>query len=134
MSNLKWVDVAHYYLKSGINGMAKLPNSDMKPFALPIGINDVGDYPHRMFTPILRALEDMTEGEARELFEIDGILWEHSSVSDFMDSPKQAYTAQFEKENWVLTPNEFVWLISKGFDVFGLIDSGQAIRKEESNV
>ena len=30
-------------------------------------------------------------------------------------------------------PKEFQWLISRGFDVFGLIESGQAIRKEMGN-
>jgi hypothetical protein len=64
---------------------------------------------------ILRPLSSMTEEEATELDWNQRIGWE--SRWDGIGRPQVIY------------PREFHWLIKKGFDIFGLIESGLAIEK-----
>lgn len=64
--------------------------------------------------PILRPLSDMTEQESYEL------CWQKNQ--------------NHMKLNWSLNesaihPNEFLYLLKQGFDLFGLIESGLAIDK-----
>lgn len=67
--------------------------------------------------PILRKLESMTEEEAAELLNLcDGEVF---AWTDQNDRKKFAYTAQ-----------GFHYLLSRGFDLFGLIDSGLAIAQK----
>lgn len=63
------------------------------------------------FKPILRKLSDMTEEEATEM-QLSGI-WFRTT-----------------KERWediICTPENLIQLLSKHFDLFGLIESGLAI-------
>ena len=67
--------------------------------------------------PILRPLSDMTEEEARECGNL---------VYDFSGEPV------FDKWGWkdfacLLASEQFLFLISKHFDLFGLIESGLAV-------
>lgn len=72
---------------------------------------------------LLRPLSDMTEEEQTEVGEIE---------RDVMDDFRGQYIPK-EQEEW--THNAFpeaaktFYLLSKGFDLFGLIDSGLAIDK-----
>ena len=130
MADPKWADVANYYLKSGIYGMASLNGSKRDPLYMPMGSRDIEDFPPRVFVPILRHRDDMTEADEVAAFEyVEQREWPEKwpkitkslmiSRSFNMDDPKAARL--------------FLWLISRGFDVFGLIESGQAIRKEVGN-
>jgi len=72
-------------------------------------------------TPHLRRLESMTEEEAREVYEI-----EHGK--DFRSDTYVSAKAYMIKggELDYFTPQGFLHLLSKGFDIFGLIDAGLA--------
>ena len=62
--------------------------------------------------PILRPLSKMKKKENKELAEIIGL--------------------DTDKEVHIWTPDQFVWLLKKGFDLFGLIESGLAIDKTKT--
>lgn len=84
--------------------------------------------------PILRRTESLTEMEARELYEI-----RHGKATHKWDDE---YRARWEfwkaDDEWVLSeqmlctgvPAVWLKLLSWGFDLFGLIDSGAAIDAE----
>lgn len=98
----------------------------------------------------LRRLESMTEEEARELFyevyhftdnnfglmgfnyNISGMFLTFQS-KDFNDHPQSHTMIKGWKENGELvfnssySMNDVLWFLKKGFDLFGLIDSGLAI-------
>lgn len=101
MSSLKWADVAHYYLKSGIDRQYSTEKETM-------GVE----------IPILRALEDMTD---QEILDILGL----RVISE------GALFAFRQKREW--SSAIIAKLIEMGFDVFGLIESGRAIRKGVEN-
>lgn len=61
---------------------------------------------------ILRPLESMTEEEDTDYYEL----------TETLNVPRL-------QERF--TRNQFLWLIQKGFDIFGLIESGYAIKKED---
>lgn len=65
--------------------------------------------------PILRRLADLTEDEAKE-----GNL----AAFEFRVIKKEVMSYAF-------TPNRFVWLLSKHFDLFGLIEAGLALEKSK---
>lgn len=81
--------------------------------------------------PHLRPLSSITEDEANEF-------WKVSNVGDFapnpidgidQDTPLQWFEAFYSR--WgvlhtVYTAPEFLYLLSKGFDLFGLIEAGLA--------
>lgn len=95
--------------------------------------------------PILRKLEDMTEEEMRGLYRVKGI-WAyipeaHIKTIGFDKSNKNCITYSYDgpeggtgwrcgSESMYLNqlwPIQFHYLISKGFDLFNLIDAGLAI-------
>lgn len=67
--------------------------------------------------PILRPLSDMTDGEMQEC---------GNMVYDFSNDEElnKWQPSDFEIG---LAPEQFYWLLSKHFDLFGLIESGLAI-------
>jgi len=86
-------------------------------------------------TPHLRRLESMTEEEAREVYEIRyGETWEKSfhdiniEVSPCLENFWKEYIELYSPEGSLLIGFPDVWLhlLSKGFDLFGLIDAGLA--------
>lgn len=137
---IKWADVARYYAASGINGhfnrmLAELVGVDGDLAILFLGIVD-GARQRRVvdfgsFTPILRALEDMTGDDAKELF-----MYLHGNYPIFEGTDSQLIALMLGK-SFNLTDADgsrmLHWLIQRQFDVFGLIKSGQAIRKEMEN-
>ncbi len=95
---LKWVDVAHHYMITHVNGefyqwWLKVPNEETVYDAI----------------PILRHRDDMTDAEKKTHF----------------DALAEIYASGGNVPiGW-----ETHSLASLGIDVFGLIESGQAIRK-----
>lgn len=103
--------------------------------------------------PILTHFEDITGDQAREFYTLKTGL-PSKYVNRIIIRGKSAdivsitYLKKFPAAKVIFvdiankaTPlggqhatKEFLWLISRGFDVFGLIESGQAIRKEVTNV
>jgi hypothetical protein len=104
------------------------------------------------YKPILRDVRDITEAEARELYTL---------ITDLPDKYLQcvlkkgtlhpvsrAWFKKIPSARVILldmankptpiggqySPKAFIWLLTQGFDIFGLIESGQAIRKEVQHV
>jgi hypothetical protein len=88
--------------------------------------------------PILRKLSSMTEEEARDMIkfirgvaQIDQLII--SNICDihiewhFYDVRHIARWIKFDE----LNPSQFQYLLSKGFDLFGLIEEGLAIDKNK---
>ena len=133
MSDTKWADVAHYYLRSGIKcnvyrGDLTERRGDCKHTVETFGIKHLRVAADSMTfgcVPILRHRDDMTEAEDNECMLV------HT---------RWISNEEFKNVIWSLTKQHKTfdqysthWLISRGFDVFGLIESGQAIRKEAGN-
>ena len=133
MSDTKWADVAHYYLRSGIKcnvyrGDLTERRGDCKHTVETFGIKHLRVAADSMTfgcVPILRHRDDMTEAEDNECMLV------HT---------RWISNEEFKNVIWSLTKQHKTfdqysthWLISRGFDVFGLIESGQAIRKEMGN-
>jgi hypothetical protein len=66
--------------------------------------------------PILRPLSSMTEEEARELFK-------HQYGDEKYNRTMLRFAFQY-------SPDAFRYLLSKGFDLFSLIENGQALEKQ----
>ena len=132
----KWQEVAHYYLLSNIEmrdvGKWKHPTdyfTPTKPSAPRLeGLTylDRGDI---QLMPVLRHLEDITEDEDRECMEVHTRWVEEENWTDKESLKKVIWN--LAKENKAFDQYSSHWLFSHGFDVFGLIESGQAVRKEK---
>lgn len=157
MADLKWADVAHYYTKSSLDVVIEEDGATLiaydsifAPSGRVIAKQHRGegrvDHPINaeigQYQPILRHLEDMTEGEAREWFRVcEGFEWpeggyeEHSTALDrlrFFIKVMWAYEKDgVTVKNPIFSPAEFHWMLGKGFNVFGLPE-GEYIRKEVS--
>lgn len=86
--------------------------------------------------PILRKLSDMTEEEAKELLRIrhpKGIYERHSSLCiDYYWQEghlPQGKKYEYQMDLSEATPDQFHYLLSRGFDLFGLCEAGLAIDK-----
>jgi len=158
MSDTKWADVAHYYAKSYIE-IITLRGSNPKTGrltgmyqsdAVTVMFGENQNVDKRKFSvvqlqwckPILRHRDDITEAQAREicepmiesLKEVEGDSFEPpKSYKEFLLRP---FT---HKGTWSLldhalgNPRDWHKFIKWGIDVFRLIESGQAIRKEVGN-
>lgn len=84
------------------------------------------------FKPILRPLSDMTEEEKVHCY---SIMFPKHTIVEFSGADlvgrKEAieYIDRFFIKAHPMTPKEFLLLLSKHFDLFGLIESGLAIDK-----
>lgn len=77
----------------------------------------------------LRPLSSLTESEARELYTLaSGMIWEKVSNQPCLDNWWNRTTEECFKKTWHCIGIPAVWLhlLSKGFDIFGLIDEGLA--------
>lgn len=154
-TEIKWADVARMYAKSGIfirlipyqtnqftRGAVTINQGDYRL----IYANDVGCFygygdnksvpslsTYGKHQPILRHREDITEEEAREFMNGFALFdWEEAKgLPHGYKSAKQWFIEYFSDD--FITPAQTLWLLNRGFDLFGLIESGQAIRKEVSN-
>lgn len=160
MSDTKWADVAHYYTKSQID--LKIKNRDHAERFLMVSFRNVGSSHFEEWVndgvywraygsqfsawadhkPILRHRDDMTEAEAREIWEIHfGKAYEIGPFNELEEPCKDeilnsaTYGTRNRLNTELMLGNSLTlhWFISRGFDVFGLIESGQAIRKEAGN-
>lgn len=80
----------------------------------------------------LRRLESITEEEARELYHVsEGVEWGLDSsclINYWLDYEEDYYQGS---DRNIGNPAAWIYLLSKGFDLFGLIDAGLA--KEIAN-
>lgn len=146
----KWADVSHYYKyvehevlishsrnRDPLKRISK-EGEDLSVYYRRPDLVEAGF----ITVPTLRHRDDMTEADARELWEIQiGEAW----VQDTDETAIQCLffnigNSQMEMADnatflsvLVGEPKAWNYLISRGFDVFGLIESGQAIRKEVGN-
>jgi len=143
MDSTKWADVAHYYSKSeifiqtedvGIREMLGVRGTRGVMYATRAHAMHSRWSQHK---PILRHRDDMTEAEAKELFSqsrpspFDETIFSVSYGNELNYYRSNHFSLPFNRSVWRAI--EFLWLISKGFDMFGLIESGQAIRKGVDN-
>jgi len=145
MSDTKWADVAHYYSRSPITILNERGDEYDCSIAVSLG------YLY-LWKPILIHFEDITGDQAREFYTLKTGL-PSKYVNRIIIRGKSAdivsvtYLKKFPAAKVIFvdiankatplggqhTTKEFLWLISHGFDVFGLIESGQAIRKDVEN-
>ena len=133
MSDTKWADVAHYYLRSGIKcnvsrGDLTGKQGDWRQVVEKFGAKHLrvnSDGMTFWCVPILRHRDDMTEAEDNECMLV------HTRWVE--DSDLRRVIWSLAKQHKTFDQYSTHWLISRGFDVFGLIESGQAIRKEAGN-
>lgn len=93
--------------------------------------------------PILRPLSDMTEDEAWEFaggkseslyddLKIESIDKTGIQISYAIDAGDEGWHIQRHKfDFYAVGPSQFIWMLSKHFDLFGLIDAGLAIKKSD---
>lgn len=67
--------------------------------------------------PILRKIESMTEEEMNECGNLD---------YDFSNDPELNQWSHLDFD-CILTPNQFTWMLKRGFDLWGFIDVGLAV-------
>jgi len=81
---------------------------------------------HISIIPHLRRLESITEEEARELYKVEnGVVWNvKSSCKEYYNSYDENYDSNLS--TLIGEPSAWLYLLSKGFDLFGLIDAGLA--------
>lgn len=132
---MKFKDVAMHYI--GCEVEYKTPNGESVNLLL-AGINDKalyisnrhGDFTWLAFSkvkPILRKLEDMTEEDAKEFLSIgeyqriESIQVDDVSIDFYIDDIP--FAVWFDS----ISPKQFHFLCQRGYDLFGLIDSGEAI-------
>jgi hypothetical protein len=81
--------------------------------------------------PILRSLDDITKSEATEgkVFK-EKTEWHEPTFEQFKERLENNLELQ-RKTKFIIefSPTEFIFLLSKYFDLFGLIDAGLAIDK-----
>lgn len=120
-------DVAHLYLKSKIKVRVSKPNMEGS-LIRELGIYDVTGN-GLIVVPILHKLEDMTEEQAGELYDIEGIgeLTGGATALDWLNRRGYDELENTRLEDTVGSPVSWLKLLSWGFDLFGLIESGEAI-------
>lgn len=151
----KFKDVAHLYLGceldtdchgQGIQGhmpisFKELDADNLATILYQLSNDDWGHY----CKPILRPLSDMQPKEAEEYFKIEN---SRDGVSGFVSAKGNILVNWYNDNGWGTTTadgnemivkqnkliknpsaNQFVYLLSKHFDLFGLIESGEAVDK-----
>jgi hypothetical protein len=129
-SYLKSINQIHYDIQT-----EQMRIEDGEDFVMPY--NDDFGYELRI-KPILRRLEDITDEEFKSYLNWDRLneLYENVryekcerayiltyNIPADIGSYPMSVTVDFIK----LLPDQFLWLIKHGFDLFNLIESGQAI-------
>jgi len=138
MNNLKWADVAHMYINSGIRSKEGHMLVECRDGQNLWQYQDEGvqDFPFDLPSgdlPILRHLEDMTEDEARDFdFYRSGYPWKEDdgSCAAFVKYQYRVYRDGVIKSYG--SPIALHWLYKNGFDLHRLIESGEAIRKPKA--
>lgn len=88
-------------------------------------------YPAILVSPLLRPLSDMTEEEAREIYRMD--FGSEFEVKDWMEENPALEWIRGDNEVYreeidifIGSPEIWAYLLSRGFDLFGLIEAGLA--------
>jgi hypothetical protein len=82
--------------------------------------------------PFLRPLSDIQKEEVADLMRVDGFIVKGNfSYSFFQIEFKDLYEVTHFKHLYIhqLDPNQFLFLLSKGFDLLGMIEAGFAMDK-----
>lgn len=144
MKKIQWADVAHFYIDAGI--LCQTPAGDGKLCTkgmlglLGFGMNPgFREFEAKETKPFFRPMLDMTKEEAIEYVGLtewhehyNEIRVERNKFKDIiiswqgMEESRNEFNATGEI---FLCFEQFVWLINKGFDVFNLIESGEAVNK-----
>lgn len=85
-----------------------------------------------LIKPILRPLSSMTEEEAKHLFVLHFDADPEKIVYSHFDEVENYHIAEWDNRRFAiylkaLSPDAFIYLLSKGFDLFGLIESNLAV-------
>ncbi len=124
---VQWKDVAHLYLgcdvvidydPAGIAGMLIDKCVGVSDYGISVSNGYIEKF--EKTKPILRKLDSMTEDEKKELITINDAEGSISAISFNINSNLDFY---FKRTNFAVV----AFLLSKYFDIFNLIDSGQAI-------
>lgn len=142
----KLTDVIHFYLgcevltNQGKGSLIGVFTSDQDPSER-ISLEDGDCDCIEWYKPILRQLDSITEEDRTILFEnvfgkFYNYLYQHYRVGNVFTAEKVDHIDGFTKGHVTLSlssfsPKNFQYLLSKGFDLFGLIESGQAIDKNK---
>jgi len=114
MPDLKWADVAHYYSKTHCQQFREE------------WLHLVQDGPNiGLFVPILRHRDDMTEADALRLYN-----FVHGNYGGEYSAENALNWFNRRKNDRVMSPIFMHGCILLGIDLFGLIERGEAIRKE----
>lgn len=144
MNDLKWADVAHMYINSDIRAVYGEESVFLVECRANLLLYQYCDEAQQDFPledidakPILRHLEDMTEEECIDLWEYlnEG---DSFNTSRWVNAGAVAWWQSFlrmrtESHGLEASPVIHYWLLSRGFDLYRLIEKGEAIRKEASN-
>ena len=144
-TEIKWADVAHMYQFSDIEIRIGVGDRKFK------GVTQLSDARGRIkralyedsaghfvrttqheiseYKPILRHREDVTEAESREFMkDFTLFAWEEATQLPVGWKSAKEWAIDILNDG-EFTPAQTLWLLNRGFDLFGLIESGQAIRK-----
>lgn len=139
--------VLHYYLGQKCMEAVVVPGQALYFEESLIGYRSVYNLANDLSVvrPILRPLSDMTEEEMRdfvkgyvdedEQYEIHSLSTDGESIEFYCGTTSEWQpdgVAVPVERKWVmplfqLMPHEFHFLLQRGFDLFGLIESGQAV-------
>lgn len=131
-------DYLHLYLGAGC--IMKAGKGVSEDYYSVVEWSDIG-YPHNVTALILRPLSDMTEEEASDLIKFESAPHRHASIDVFDITDNHIWYVDGEMwhgdgvsemyDKYIkfneLSPDQFKYLLSKGFDLFGLIEAGLAI-------
>jgi hypothetical protein len=143
-------DYLHFYIGQDVDVLRKYPNGDSQVLKLILDaytyMNIVdGSFKDSEVKLLLRPLSDMSEEEAVEMCKINTpeYRWDCIEIFDisgeciwYMDGSRSQGDG-FDEANDLyiyfehLNAKEFAYLLSKGFDVFGLKEKGLAIYKTD---
>lgn len=122
MEKIKFRDVAHYYLGCKCKRISEIIFT-LSPINFPSSWESV-DFT-KNFKPILRPLSSMSDEDVIGFCKLSEpeSYWNRSHERIYDE-----YRKLFREEKYIVfSPEETHYLISKHYDVFGLIDSGEAI-------
>ena len=148
-TEIKWPHVAHMYLKSRIEVVTLRGSKERtgrlihmnEPDAITVLFGEKEEIHRQKISvvklewckPILRHREDITEEESREFMkDFTLFAWEEATQLPVGWKSAKEWAIDILNDG-EFTPAQTLWLLNRGFDLFGLIESGQAIRKEVSN-
>ena len=103
-----------------------------KPIKSTIDLHAIQAFGHKM-TPILRPLSDISHKEVANLLSVYDTAIENANYRSpiFQIQYRDKNNEQQYKHAYLtqLSPDQFLYLIKQGFDLFGLIEAGLAISK-----